>query len=132
LLAVYSTANAWAPRCQISGGATSNKFGNLSQADDYGIDKYKNLRESTKGSDLEAHHIIEKRFSDLLGVDSDDMSSVVVTGAEHQRFTNAWRSLIPYGEGTRAATREQLWRAAQQIYKDYPALLEAARKTLDI
>jgi hypothetical protein len=48
-----------------------------------------------------------------------------LTQTEHQVFTNAWRSAIPYGEGTINATREQVINAARQIYRDYPEILNA-------
>jgi hypothetical protein len=40
-------------------------------------------------------------------------------------FTRAWRKLVGYGGGTRAATRASVTNAARRIYKDYPAILEA-------
>ena len=55
-----------------------------------------------------------------------DMPSVVVTRAEHQVFTNAWREAIPYGPtGTGRATPAQVEAAARQIYRDYPEILDA-------
>ncbi len=50
----------------------------------------------------------------------------VVTRAEHQQFTNAWRQAIPHGpSGTGMATRAQVEAAARQIYADYPQILRA-------
>jgi hypothetical protein len=43
------------------------------------------------------------------------MTSVAVTKAEHQVFTNAWRQAIPYGEGTANATPLQIENAARQM-----------------
>lgn len=54
-----------------------------------------------------------------------DWASIVTTRAEHQAFTNAWRGAIPYGAGTRAATRAQVETAARRIYADYPEILGA-------
>ncbi len=45
--------------------------------------------------------------------------------SEHQVFTNAWRQAIPYGAGTRTASRAQIEGAARQIYSDYPEILRA-------
>jgi len=58
------------------------------------------------------------------------MLSVAVSPAEHQAFTNAWRSAISYGAGTAAATKETIWYHAQRIYENYPALLDACKTTL--
>jgi hypothetical protein len=60
-----------------------------------------------------------------MGGNPNDWASVVTTRAEHQAFTNAWREAIPYGAGTRAATRAQVESAAQSIYADYPEILNA-------
>jgi hypothetical protein len=51
------------------------------------------------------------------------MSSIAVTDAEHQGFTNEWRRLIPYGAGTAAATPESINSAAREIYSNYPSIL---------
>jgi hypothetical protein len=53
------------------------------------------------------------------------MPSIAVTPVEHQVFTNAWRTAIPYGEGTANATRDQIMNAARQIYKEYPEIIDA-------
>jgi len=79
------------------------------------------MTKALKGTGLQAHHIIEERFGLKI------TSSTAVTKAEHQAFTNAWRKLLPYGK---KYTTKQIWNAAQQVYKNYPALLEAAKKAL--
>jgi hypothetical protein len=48
-----------------------------------------------------------------------------LTQAEHQAFTNSWRKAIPYGAGTRSATRDKVIGAAKEIYKTYPDILKA-------
>jgi len=58
------------------------------------------------------------------------MQSIAVTAAEHQGFTNAWRVAIGHSNSGAAtttlnATREQIFQAAREIYKDYPAILKA-------
>lgn len=100
-------------------------FGALSEAGKYGIKSYSDLIKLMKGTNLQAHHLIEKRFAGVLGSSPGSMLSVGVTKAEHQIFTNAWRKMIPYGEGTANATREQIMKAAREIYKDYPDILKA-------
>jgi len=73
---------------------------------------------------LQAHHLIEQRFANILGVDAKTMQSMALTPAEHQTFTNLWRSQIPYGlNGTGLATSQSVMRAAQEVYKGYPAIL---------
>ena len=75
---------------------------------------------------FQAHHLIEKRFANVMGGNTDDWATVVVTRAEHQAFTNAWRQAIPYGaNGTGMATRAQVGGAARNIYRDYPEILKA-------
>ena len=105
-------------------------FGNLSKAKEYGIMGYNALRKLLKGTDLQAHHIIEQRLVKHLGIDVNNMLSVAVTATEHQGFTNAWRSIFPYGMDYSDVTIDMLWDAAQKIYKDYPDLLDAAKTIL--
>ncbi len=100
-------------------------FGGLSRAAEYGIKPYNTLRQMLQGSGLQAHHLIEQRFAAILGQNARQMLSVAVTQAEHQAFTNAWRALIPYGEGTATATAPAVIQAARQIYANYPAILRA-------
>lgn len=105
-------------------------FGDLSKAANYGIDTYKSLRKVLKGSGLEAHHIIEQRLVKHLGFNLNEMLSVAVTKSEHRMFTKAWRDIFNYGMDYSKIGVDDIWEAAQSIYKDYPDLLEAARKTL--
>ena len=107
-----------------------DKFGGLSRAKEFGITSYKALKKALKGTGLQAHHIIEKRLIKHLGINANDMLSVAVTAAEHQKFTNAWRSVFKYGTNYSVLTKNDIWKAAQEIYKDFPELLQAARKTL--
>ena len=89
------------------------------------IKPYNQLAQELKGTGLQAHHLIEQRFAKVLGVDPKTMQSIAMTPAEHQAFTNAWRGQIEYGAGTANATRESVMRAAQEVYKNYPAILQA-------
>ncbi len=58
-----------------------------------------------------------------MGQNPANMPSVVVTQAEHQVFTNAWRAAIPYG--SRNVTPSMVNDAARSIYRDYPEILNA-------
>jgi RHS repeat-associated protein len=100
-------------------------FGGLSRAAEFGITSYGKLRYALQGTGLQAHHLLEKRFAAILGQAESQMLSVAVTRAEHQAFTNAWRQAIPYGAGTAGATPQTILAAAREIYKDYPAILNA-------
>ena len=100
-------------------------FGALSQAGRYGIQPYWRLRQTMCGTGLQAHHLIERRFAHLFTNTAGGMEAIAVTRAEHQIFTNAWRFLIPYGYGTRAASAAQVNNAARTIYADYPVILKA-------
>ena len=109
---------------------TIDGFGVLSKASDYGIMGYNSLRKVLKGTGLQAHHIIEKRLVKHLGIDIDNMLSVAVTIEEHRAFTKAWREIYQYGMDYSKITVDMLWKSAKKIYKDYPELLEAAKKIL--
>jgi len=116
---------------QSQNAAAKNAFGNLSQAEDYGIDSYGALRTEIKGTGLESHHIVEKRLAEALGItNTNSMPSIAVTQAEHQLFTNAWRNQIPYGTNYYNLPKDKIWEAAQKVYENYPALLEEAREII--
>ena len=100
-------------------------FGKLSRAAEFGIKPYGRLRSLLQGTGLRAHHLIEQRFAGLMGQDAGKMLSIAVPLTEHQSFTNAWRQVIPYGQGTASATRQQVLDAARQIYAQHPELLKA-------
>ncbi len=100
-------------------------FAQLSQAKEFGIQSYSQLRKLIAGAELQAHHLIEKRFAGILGVRARGMASIALTEAEHQVFTNGWRRLIPYGSGTANATVAQIKRAAGEIYSGFPDILSA-------
>jgi RHS repeat-associated protein len=102
--------------------APKNYYGNLSKAGQYGLKPYSLMTKTLKGTGLQAHHLVEQRFN--LGINT----SVAVTPAEHQFFTNAWRKQISYGSG-KVAT-ERIWEAAKEVYEDYPALLQAVKSAL--
>ena len=112
--------------------STINKMDNVADAAntcDNTIDSYRALKKTTKGTGLEVHHIVEKRFkNDLYITNTNDMLSIVLTKSEHRIYTNAWRREIGYSTGRHTA--EEIWSAAKRIYIDRPDLLEAARKTI--
>ena len=106
---------------------TGSRFGSLTHSSS-GIASYSVQRTVTagQGGSIQAHHLIEQRFARVMSQSVGDMPSVVVTRAEHQVFTNAWREAIPYGpNGTGMATRVQVEGAARQIYGEYPEILQA-------
>jgi RHS repeat-associated protein len=100
-------------------------FGPLSRAGDFGVWPYRTLRTDLKGTGLQTHHLIEKRFAAVMGQSPGEMASIAVTASEHQAFTNAWRQAIPYGAGTRAATRAQVEGVAKDVYAAYPDIMSA-------
>ena len=115
--------------------AAAKAYGNLSKAAEYGIKTYSQLRNAIAGKGLQAHHIIEQRFLKCpalqkLGRTVGNMLSVAVTPEEHQEFTNKWRAAFAYGIDYTKITAEQIWEKAQEIYANYPELLQAAKETL--
>jgi RHS repeat-associated protein len=107
------------------GDEAARGFGELSRAQEFGVQPYGALRAEIRGSGLQSHHLLEKRFARLLGESPSKALSVAVTEGEHRAFTNAWRRAIPYGSGTANATRQQVLDTARQIYADYPEILRA-------
>ena len=118
----------------------SSELNSFDKAADFGVDTYKNLRKQVtselgKGSDLEVHHLIEKRFASKLGLKEDDIPSIVLTKEEHKKFTAAWREAIGYNRSgaditTDDATKEVILNAAKKIYKDYTEIFKTIESLL--
>jgi RHS repeat-associated protein len=100
-------------------------FGSLQNASQ-GIKPYSVQKTVTAGqkNEIQAHHLIEKRLVTVMGGNTNEWATVVVTRAEHQVFTNAWRKAIPYGKYADLSPADVL-NAATQIYRRYPEIREA-------
>lgn len=107
----------------VTPGGAAKGLAGLSRAAQFGVRPYGQLRVALRGTGLQAHHLIERRFAQAMGQRSRDMLAVSVTKAEHQVFTNEWRRLIPYGSG--AVGREAVEGAARSVYQSHPELLLA-------
>ena len=102
------------------------------------VKTYNQLKEGFTEAGLQVHHIIEQRFAPALNQSYNQARnwlSVVLTPEEHQVITNAWRNAIGYSNSNNAintltVTIDDIWNAAQDIYANYPELIEAARITL--
>ncbi len=109
--------------------AIGNTVGGLENvAKDGAILSYSLVKKAVNGLGEEAHHLIEKRFAKVMGEKASEMLATGVTKAEHQVFTNKWRALIPYGEGTLKAAeagREYVMKAAAKVYAEHPAIMRA-------
>ena len=92
---------------------------------DNSIDTYKALRKVNAGNDLEVHHIVEKRFNNVVNKNSNEMLSIALTHEEHAVYTCEWRKHLPYGKMYEI---DDIWEAAQEIYAKQPRLLEAVKK----
>jgi hypothetical protein len=68
----------------------------LSRASEYGIKTYNELRALIKRSGLEAHHLIESRLAERLGIDIKKIPCLALTKEEHRVFTRKWREAIGY------------------------------------
>lgn len=89
---------------------------------------YKYLKQLVKGSGLETHHLIEKRFADTLGIEADDILSVALNKDTHQEITNLFRDKIKYNSAfdflhperltTSRATDQQIWDATREVYTE--------------
>jgi len=94
------------------------------------FDTYGTLRKSLRGTGLEAHHLVEKRFAGILGIKSDNIISVALTKEQHRIYTNRWRTEIPYGSNYNVISKKKLLNAAQKVYKDAPDLLDIVKQML--
>lgn len=102
----------------------------VAEGADDAIDTYRNLRNLTKGSGLEVHHIVEKRFKERAKISvsiTDDMLSIALSNTDHKAYTKAWREALPYGSNY---SKKQVLEAAIKIYAKDPRLLGAAIVTI--
>lgn len=72
----------------------------------------------------QAHHILEARHLRHWGRVGDiaKAPAVVLSRTAHQALTNELRRALPYGTQW---TPQQVWRAYQRVYRDFPAYLRA-------
>ena len=97
----------------------------------WGLEAYKDMTILLKNTGLQAHHIIEKRFAPLLGIKNTDiMYSMAVTPQQHQLFTNAWRTAIPYG--TTPTNMMDVYNTALKIYKDFPEIIKIINRAIEL
>ena len=107
----------------------SSKVGNVADTVDDAIDTYRNVKKVTKGTDLEVHHIVEKRFSEQLGFGrtGSGMPSIALSKTEHRNYTNDWRKYAGYGK---QHDPKIILEAAIKTYSNNPNLLGAAIYTI--
>ncbi|RED54736.1 RHS repeat domain-containing protein [Cohnella lupini] len=96
---------------------------------------YKSLKAVAKGTGLEVHHLMEKRFTDILNaglkkngfsaISKDDILSAALDPKVHQKITNDFRSEIAYAYNranassklnTQNATIQDIWNATVKVY----------------
>ena len=78
---------------------------------------------NNKVSQVEIHHIVEKRFAALLGKSENEMMSVALEKGFHQNVvTQRWKNAISYGQEYIIFTKNQLIAAAEKVYFDMPIL----------
>jgi len=100
--------------------------------DEVVLGTYNNLKKIYKGTDIQCHHLIEKRlisaFKDCAPTLTEgQFLSTPFNRQAHQVFTNLFRNYLPYGE---EYTIDEVVEATQKVYKDYPTLLNAANEWL--
>ena len=87
----------------------------------------KKLGVSLKKENLEVHHLIEKRFADVMGIaDTDSMYSILMDKDMHKKITKEIRERIGYsidihkkGPKTYDATPQQVYQALKAVYTKY-------------
>ena len=91
-----------------------------------------------QGSGLESHHLIEKRFLDVLKkylpecekLTEGQMLATPLNPQAHRAITAAWEKVLEYGDSGQAYTLTQVIDAAQTVYADNPVLLKAVNDWL--
>ena len=94
-------------------------------------DTYKNLRKIYKGTGVEVHHLMEKRFASLFDVPADEFLSLPISKAAHRKITNDFRKGIAYGTIYDNVSYNDLRNCVIEVYKDDPAILNATLEWMD-
>lgn len=95
------------------------------------IKPYKTLAKELKGTGKQAHHILEKRMAQRLGVsDTGSIPSIALTKSEHQQITNALRKEIPYGTDYSSLSDSQIRNAYANVYGEGSDMLNAIAQYL--
>ena len=93
---------------------------------------YSKMRQLTRGVEgVESHHLLEKRFHEVLKVRKGSMLSVGLTKEQHKVYTDRWADLYPYGTNYKELEPEDLKRAVGRVYKDDEALRDATLRWID-
>jgi hypothetical protein len=116
---------------------TTRGLNAFSRAAEFGVRSANELRKLTAGLGLQAHHLIEVRFGEPLGLAPGQIPGIALTEEEHRILTNLWlqqigRVNMDRQVTTANATLQDVWEAAQRIYANYPELPEAVRQFLGI
>ena len=101
----------------------------VKKASSFRMDDYKNLYKITKGTGTERHHLLEKRFAKMFGVDPDRIVCVQLTKDQHRIITKAFRDVFAYGKTNYVWSLSfipKMTVALFRAYKGYHSLLFAA------
>lgn len=84
---------------------------------------YRNMKKITKGhrGAIQAHHLMEVRHLERLGLNIMDAPAVVLTRGDHVRISNQIYDLLPTGM---SHSTDDIMNAYQQVYKNYPEWMQ--------
>jgi hypothetical protein len=76
---------------------------------------------------IQAHHIVEVRHLERLGLSIMDAPAVLLSRTQHQAITRELLQLLPKGA---QYTKAQILDAYRIAYKEFPEWIKEAEKTL--
>lgn len=104
--------------------------------DDAIFSTYTYMHGKMRGSGLHTHHLIEQRLINALtnafpdaNLTTGKIISTPLNPQAHEAITKLWREILPYGDST-IYTIDQVVDAAQEVYADYPVMLNAVNDWL--
>ena len=110
-----------------------NRIKDLKSAKNLTIGTYKSLDKLFKGQKagkIEIHHIVEKRFANIVGKPKNEMAAVAIDKKLHKIITKRFRAECPPGTDYSKMSRKKLRNIVKKVYRDMPALKEIALKEL--
>ena len=90
------------------------------------VGSYKDIKRVVKGlgiKGMEVHHLVEKRFADVLGIDPNEILSVALEKDTHRKLTSDFRKEIGYiydfsnSKRTNTVDADQVWEAIVKVYE---------------
>ena len=77
---------------------------------------------------IQAHHILEVRHAKRWNISTGDVPAVILPKEVHDQISRRLQQVMPYLGDAHPYSRAEVWRAYQDVYRDFPDWLAAIEK----